>query len=132
MVKIIGAGFGRTGTASLKAALEHLGFGPCYHMLEVIAQPERIHDWERALDGEVSDWDSVLGGFQSTVDWPGCAFWRELLDAYPDAKVVLTVRDPQRWYDSTHETIYQFAQNPPAEAADDFAATLRPTIMRMI
>lgn len=130
MVKIIGAGFGRTGTASLKAALEHLGYGPCYHMFEVIAQPERAQDWELAMDGRVSDWQQVLGGFESTVDWPGCAFYRELMDFYPDAKVLLTVRDPERWYDSTYGTIYQFVQDPPGD--DDFSAKLRPTIERMI
>ncbi|MFC7340493.1 sulfotransferase family protein [Saccharopolyspora griseoalba] len=130
MVKIIGAGFGRTGTASLKAALEHLGYGPCYHMFEVIAQPERARDWWRALDGEVSDWETVLGGYQSTVDWPGCAFWRELVDFYPDAKVLLTVRDPDKWYDSVHSTIYQFVQEEPGD--DAFGRLLRPTIDRMI
>lgn len=130
MVKIIGAGFGRTGTASMKAALEHLGFAPCYHMFEVIAQPERAKDWDRALDGEVDDWETVLGGFESTVDWPGCTFWRELMDFYPDAKVLLTVRDPERWYDSVFNTIYQFVQEPPSD--DDFSTRMRPTIERMI
>ncbi|MEU6130241.1 sulfotransferase family protein [Saccharopolyspora sp. NPDC047091] len=131
MVKIIGAGFGRTGTASMKAALEHLGFGPCYHMFEVIAEPERMQDWVRALDGPV-DWDQVLGGYQSTVDWPGCTFWRELMAAYPDAKVLLTTRDPQRWYDSTYGTIYQFVQDPPGDSDDPFTTKLRPTIERLI
>lgn len=130
MVKIIGAGFGRTGTASMKSALEHLGFAPCYHMFEVIAQPERAKDWDRALDGEVDDWETVLGGFESTVDWPGCTFWRELMHFYPDAKVLLTVRDPERWYDSVFNTIYQFVQEPPAD--DDFSTKMRPTIERMI
>ncbi|MCX2730268.1 sulfotransferase family protein [Saccharopolyspora sp. NFXS83] len=131
MVKIIGAGFGRTGTASIKSALEHLGFGPCYHMFEVIAEPERMQDWARALDGPV-DWDQVLGGYESTVDWPGCTFWRELMAAYPDAKVLLTTRDPERWYDSTYNTIYQFVQDPPGDADDAFTTKLRPTIERMI
>lgn len=131
MVKIIGAGFGRTGTASIKSALEHLGFGPCYHMFEVIAEPERMQDWARALDGPV-DWDQILGGYQSTVDWPGCTFWRELMAAYPDAKVLLTTRDPERWYDSTYNTIYQFVQDPPGDADDAFTTKLRPTIERMI
>lgn len=130
MVKIIGAGFGRTGTASMKAALEHLGFAPCYHMFEVIAQPERAQDWDRALDGAVDDWETVLGGFESTVDWPGCTFWRELMDFYPDAKVLLTVRDPERWYDSVFNTIYQFVKEPPSD--DAFSTQMRPTIERMI
>ncbi|MDA3649420.1 sulfotransferase family protein [Saccharopolyspora indica] len=130
MVQIIGAGFGRTGTASLKAALERLGYGPCYHMFEVIAQPDRVQHWARALDGEISDWEAVLGGFESTVDWPGCTFWRELVDFYPDAKVLLTVRDPEKWYDSVHSTIYRFAQEEP-EDGHSFVK-LRPTIERMI
>ncbi|MFR9729748.1 sulfotransferase family protein [Saccharopolyspora sp. MS10] len=131
MVEIIGAGFGRTGTASIKGALEHLGFGPCYHMFEVIAEPDRMRDWARALDGD-ADWDRVLAGYQSTVDWPGCAFWRELVEAYPEAKVLLTTRDPQRWYDSTYNTIYQFVRDPPGDSTDPFTAKLRPTIERMI
>ncbi|MER7083554.1 hypothetical protein SAMN02982929_00672 [Saccharopolyspora kobensis] len=130
MVQIIGAGFGRTGTASLKAALERLGYGPCYHMFEVIAQPDRVQHWARALDGEISDWETVLGGFNSTVDWPGCTFWRELMDFYPDAKVLLTVRDPEKWYDSVHSTIYQFAQEEP-EDGHSFAK-LRPTVERLV
>ncbi|MER7016196.1 sulfotransferase family protein [Saccharopolyspora sp. NPDC000359] len=130
MVQIIGAGFGRTGTASVKAALERLGFGPCYHMFEVIAQPERVRDWTRALDGEISDWETVLGGFASTVDWPGCTFWCELVEAYPEAKVLLTVRDPQKWYDSVHSTIYQFVQQEPSD--DAFDVQLRPMVERMI
>lgn len=133
MLKVIGAGFGRTGTASMKAALEHLGLGPCYHMFEVIAKPERIELWGRAADGEPVDWDDVLDGFQSTVDWPGCSFWRQLVDAHPDAKVVLTVRDPQRWYDSTYNTIYQFVKDTGSGAdLDDFSRTMRPNIDKLI
>lgn len=130
MLDVIGTGFGRTGTASLKAALEHLGFGPCYHMFEVIAQPERMTHWARALDGGGVDWDEVFGGYRSTVDWPGCAFWRELTETYPDARVILTVRDPQRWYDSTHDTIYQLAK---AESGThDSDDPFLPTVKKMI
>lgn len=129
-MKIIGAGFGRTGTASMKAALEHLGFGPCYHMLEVIAQPERARHWDLALDGAVSDWETVVGGYESTVDWPGCTFYRELMEFYPDAKVLLTVRDSEKWYDSVYQTIYQFAYGQQDDT--DVTDKLRPTIMRMI
>lgn len=135
MLKVIGAGFGRTGTASTKAALEHLGFGPCYHMFEVIAKPERMKSWDRAVEGERMDWDEVLAGFQSTVDWPGCTFWPQLVEAYPDAKVLLTVRDPQRWYDSTYNTIYQFVKDGPDGVSvgdGEFARTMRPTIDKMI
>lgn len=130
---IIGAGFGRTGTASLKAALEHLGFGPTYHMFEVLAKPTRMVNWARALDGEPVDWHDVFAGYSSTVDWPGTAFWRELCDFYPEAKVILTVRDPQRWYESTYNTIYQIAQSEDG-FADELEGDehLMPAIRKMI
>lgn len=130
---VIGAGFGRTGTASLKAALEHLGFGPTYHMFEVLAKPTRMADWARALDGEPVDWQQVFHGYPSTVDWPGVAFWQELCAACPDAKVILTVRDPQRWYDSVYNTIYQLAQSEEGFDNDlEGDSYLLPTIRRMI
>ncbi|GAA2794319.1 hypothetical protein GCM10010470_31520 [Saccharopolyspora taberi] len=105
-------------------------------MFEVIAQPTRIRPWASALDGERVDWDQVFAGFESTVDWPGCAFWQQLMERYPDAKVVLTVRDPLRWYESTYNTIYQFVKNG-SEADERFGAdpdmlALRPTIERMV
>lgn len=103
-MKVIGAGFGRTGTMSLKAALERLGFGPCYHMSEIFEHPEHAARWVAAAKGEVSDWEDVLGGYESTTDWPGCAFWRELMVAYPEAKVLLNVRDPERWYTSVESS----------------------------
>lgn len=106
-MKVIGAGFGRTGTLSMKTALERLGFGPCFHMSEVFTHPERISRIRAAAAGEPVDLDEVFAGYSSTVDWPGCWFWRELADRYPDAKVLLSVRDPQRWYASVRDTIYQ-------------------------
>ncbi|WP_163510830.1 sulfotransferase family protein [Fodinicola acaciae] len=114
MLKVIGAGFGRTGTLSLKTALETLGFGPCYHMVEVIDNLDRIDDWTAAMAGE-PDWDRTFAGYQATVDWPGCTYWRELADRYPRAKVLLSVRDPEKWYDSVANTIYyvsKLAMNP--------------------
>lgn len=107
MLKIIGAGFGRTGTSSTATALELLGFGPCHHMRELFNRPETIQTWQRKADGEPVGWDELLGGYRSTLDWPSAYFWRELVDAYPDAKVLLTVRDPQQWYDSVVNTIYK-------------------------
>lgn len=104
---IIGAGFGRTGTASLKAALEALGFGPCYHMVEVIGRPERVALWDGIARGNVEDWRQVFAGYRATVDWPGCTFYEQLMDVYPDAKVLLTVRDPEQWYESVRATIYR-------------------------
>ncbi|GAB3896551.1 sulfotransferase family protein [Kibdelosporangium lantanae] len=106
MLEVIGAGFGRTGTNSLQLALERLGFGPCYHMLEVIRRQDSYERWDHALAADPVSWDRVLTGFKSTVDWPGCAFWRQLVDAFPTAKVVLTVRDPHDWYASAKRTIF--------------------------
>lgn len=104
-VSVIGAGFGRTGTLSLKAALEQLGFGPCYHMYELLGHLDHAPHWNTALDGEVTALRIPLEGYRATVDWPGCALWSELCDLYPDAKVVLSVRPPERWYASFRETI---------------------------
>ena len=105
-LRVIGAGFGRTGTASLKVALEKLLGAPCYHMIEVFAHMEDARTWDAASRGAPVDWDRLFAGYQATVDWPGCSFYRELLRHYPEAKVILTVRDPERWYDSAKETIY--------------------------
>ena len=118
---VIGVGVGRTGTLSLKAALDRLGFGPCFHMRNVLDYPERLPLWEAAAAGSAVDWDEVFAGYESSVDWPGAAFWRELTAYYSDAKVILTVRDPERWYDSVRETIYQLfgggTESPLAEEA---------------
>src|SRR5215212_9949884 len=108
-VKVIGAGFGRTGTASLQSALQELGFGPCYHMDEVFEHPEHADFWEAAWRGEAMDWEEVLGSYEATVDWPACTFYGELMERYPDAKVLLSVRDPEPWYESTRSTIYELS-----------------------
>ena len=89
-MKVIGAGFGRTGTASLKAALEELGFGPCYHMTEVFANPEHVDFWLAAWRGESVHWEGVLGSYEASVDWPACTFYAELMQRHPDAKVLLS------------------------------------------
>lgn len=100
-MKIIGAGFGRTGTVSLKQAFEHLGY-PCYHMQEVMKAYDRGHveQWEAALRGDDVDWHALFAGYEATVDFPACVFYRELMAAFPDALVVLSVRDPERWWNS--------------------------------
>ena len=105
-MKVIGAGFGRTGTMSLKAALEELGYGPCYHMSEVFEHPKHVEWWEAATRGEAVDWEELFAGYQTSVDRPGAAFYKELMEAYPEAKVLLSVRNPQKWYESTKNTIY--------------------------
>jgi hypothetical protein len=105
-LSVIGTGLGRTGTLSLKVALEQLGLGPCYHMVEVMLDPlARAPGWVRAADGD-PDWESVFAGFAATVDYPGCSFWHELTAEYPAAKVVLTMRDPDAWFESTQATIF--------------------------
>ena len=104
-LKVIGAGLGRTGTLSLKFALEHLGFGPCYHMMEIMAEGEkRMPQWMQVVRG-APDWDAVFEGFASSVDYPACYFWRELAELYPDAKVILSTRDAEGWFDSVNRTI---------------------------
>lgn len=109
-LRIIGAGFGRTGTLSLKVALNQLGFGPCYHMTEVFQHPEHNELWLAAAKGERVNWHDIFDEYQSTVDWPACAFYKELIEAYPDAKVLLSVRDPERWYESVSSTIYRVSR----------------------
>ncbi|MGD9743688.1 MAG: sulfotransferase family protein [Hyphomicrobium sp.] len=102
---VIGAGLGRTGTLSLKQALEQLGFGPCHHMEEVMAHPGQIPAWHAAGRGEAVDWAELLAGYRSTVDWPSAQFWSDLAEKFPAARIVLTVRDTERWYESFSQTI---------------------------
>lgn len=104
-LKVIGSGLGRTGTFSLKLALEQLGFGPCHHMVEVFMHPESVPLWVAAGAGK-GDWPAIFAGYQSMVDYPGCRFWRELMDCYPDAKVLHSTRDPEHWFESTQATIF--------------------------
>jgi len=106
-IKVIGAGMGRTGTLSLKIALEQLGHDKCFHMFELFQKPERIVHFENAAKGEKVDWDGLFEGYQSAVDFPVAEYYKELADQYPDAKVVLTVRDPESWYKSCTDTIFQ-------------------------
>ena len=116
---VIGAVFGRTGTLSLKSALERLGFDPCYHMVEVIERPGHRDKWLRTAHSGNVDW-SVFDGFQSVVDWPAVRYWRDLIEHYPSAKVVLSLRDPESWYKSVTDTIYTRLTTPlSADAPDD-------------
>src|SRR5579863_9071090 len=85
-LKVIGAGFGRTGTLSIKVALEELGFAPCYHMTELFERPQDVELWVAATRGEDVHWHDIFAEYQATVDWPGCTFYEELMNTYPDAK----------------------------------------------
>jgi hypothetical protein len=107
-LQVIGAGFGRTGTSSLKSALEEIGYGPCYHMSTVNSNPEHVFTWQSASRGKSVDWRSLFAGYRSTMDWPGCRYWRELVDQFPEAKVILTIRDFDSWYKSARTTIYNY------------------------
>jgi hypothetical protein len=107
-LRVIGPGLGRTGTYSLKLALERLLGGRCHHMSEVLADRERqLPLWAPVLRGETVDWDKVFAGFVAQVDFPGAAFWRELSVAFPDALVVLSTRPAEDWYRSAASTIFQ-------------------------
>ena len=105
-LKVIGAGLSRTATFSLKFALEHLGFGPCHHFSEIFAEARRrVPLWLDVIGGR-PDWDAVFEGYQSATDAPACNYWRELAEHYRAPKVVLTVRDPDSWFDSASATIF--------------------------
>ncbi|MCW3097333.1 MAG: hypothetical protein JWL77_2951, partial [Chthonomonadaceae bacterium] len=94
-LRVVGAGLGRTGTHSLKLALERLLGAPCHHMVEVFQHPEQVTVWNAAAHGTVPDWKEFLGGYAAAVDWPAAGFYPELMEAFPDALVVLSVRDTQ-------------------------------------
>ena len=104
-LRIIGAGFGRTGTASLKFALEKLLGAPCYHMIDVFQHPEHVALWHQACLGDMPEWSRVFEGYAAAVDFPASVFWPELMKAYPDAVVLLSLRDPEEWWQSASETI---------------------------
>jgi sulfotransferase family protein len=105
-LRVVGAGLGRTGTASLKTALEQLTGGPCYHMFEVFERPESVAIWHAIVRGEPDDWGRLMGGYSATVDWPASAYWSELSAANPDAIVLLSSRSsPEEWWESMEKTI---------------------------
>jgi len=107
-LKVVGAGLGRTGTHSLKLALERLLDGPCYHMIEVFGHPEHVDVWRRAAEGDAIDWSAFPEGYVASVDWPGGSFWREMADANPDAVILLSTRSSSdAWWKSASDTIFQ-------------------------
>ena len=109
-MRVIGAGFPRTATWSQKLALEQLGLGPCYHMSEALEHPDHWPLWVRAAAGEAASWgqdqwEAIFANYASTTDAPACHFYKELMAAYPEAKVLLSVRDEEKWFASTQNTI---------------------------
>jgi len=130
-LKVIGAGLGRTGTMSLKMALERLLGEPCYHMAEVISRPEHVAIWDAALQGQLPDWSRVFDGYGAAVDWPAVTFWEEISAAYPDALILLSTRDPQQWWRSANETIFVITRRvrgPWRQMADQMFARFTPDI----
>ncbi len=124
-LRLVGAGFGRTGTLSLKTALEGLLGAPCYHMVEVFGHPDHAPVWADAVrDGRAGDeLEAVLAGYVATVDWPACAAWRPLADAHPDAVILLSVRDSaDAWWRSASQTIFVGMDDPTAEPVPGWRA----------
>ncbi|MFB3041617.1 MAG: sulfotransferase family protein, partial [Candidatus Poribacteria bacterium] len=107
-LKVIGSGFGRTGTMSMKEALEVLGLGPCHHMIEVMENPEQLAHWKAIAAGEPINWADVFEGYTSQVDWPGAHVWHETSITFPDARVVHTERPEDDWWESFNNTIGKF------------------------
>jgi hypothetical protein len=122
-MRVIGGGLGRTGTTSLKAALDQLLDGPCHHMIEVALHPEQVPVLRSALRGDAVDWPALLDGYEAVVDWPGVAFWRELTEQWPDALVLVSHRDFDAWYESATQTIFRFQDREP-EPEDEFTPFL--------
>lgn len=110
MLNVIGAGFGRTGTDSMREALDILGVGPCHHMYEVNAQEEQKSMWRALVQGARPGWDPLFAGYGCCVDWPSAYYWRELAEFYPQAKVVLTYRTAESWWQSFEQTILRGIQ----------------------
>jgi hypothetical protein len=106
-LKVIGAGFGRTGTLSLKTALEKLGFGKCYHMVEILKKLRHMRHWAEIMQGGKAEWETLFKDYQAALDWPVAAYYKDLMTTYPQAKVILTVRDPHSWHRSIMTTLYQ-------------------------
>ncbi|HEV2365088.1 MAG TPA: sulfotransferase [Caulobacteraceae bacterium] len=127
-LEIVGAGLGRTGTMSLKLALEQLGFGPCYHMIEVFQHAQTaIPLWEEVGDGKPPQWDKIFEGYRATVDWPSATYYKELAAHYPKAKVILSKRDPEAWWRSTQATIFNPARVMSAQMTD-FTRMVQKTV----
>jgi hypothetical protein len=104
-IQIIGAGFPRTGTTTLKQALQILGYNDTYHFKDLIANSEKLRHWQELEDHGKTDFNRLFEGFKATVDFPGYPYYKILMNQYPEAKVILTTRDVDKWYESTSKTI---------------------------
>jgi len=106
-LKIIGAGFPRTGTTTLKQCLEILGYQKCYHMKELLVNPDMLSYWLNIEENGTTDWDTLYDGYEATVDFPGYPYYKEHMEKYPDAKVILTIRPFENWYNSAYSTVWK-------------------------
>jgi hypothetical protein len=133
-IEVIGAGFGRTGTLSLKFALETLGFDKCYHMMEVPLNSAHSTIWSSAAKGEDVDWGGLFAGYKASVDWPSASFWRPMYEKYPLARVILSLRDSSQWYDSVMNTIWQASETGrvAAEEKNDKEALARSEMVYQV
>ncbi|WP_223420773.1 sulfotransferase family protein [Tateyamaria pelophila] len=113
-LKVIGSGFGRTGTKSIKDALEFLGFGPCHHMYEIVENLDQLPSWQALVKGQRRDLENIFEGYTSQVDWPGAHFWQQSMTAFPDAKVLHSVRPPEKWWASFDKTIGKLLDTYPS------------------
>lgn len=120
-LKVIGAGLGRTATSSLKRALEHLLGASCYHMSELMENPDHNEIWHQAAFGHMPDWHQVMAGYVASVDWPAAAFYAELSEAFPEALVILSTRSAESWWDSARQTIYAPRDPEPSIYSDTMA-----------
>src|SRR6476661_1464331 len=130
-IQIIGAGFGRTGTASLKIALEKLGYNKCYHMSELIQNPDQVVYWQTLQAGKEPDWEDLFKGYKATVDFPGCMYYKQMMVKYPDAKVILTLRDADKWWQSAHDTIYRASRDKTMRTFMNIMGIFVPKLRKM-
>lgn len=115
-LSVIGTGLGRTGTESMRFALEELGFDPCHHMRRVYANDMQMRSWaEVAVGGSPPNWEHLFQGFRAAVDWPSVLYWRDLVRAFPNAKVILTYRSPQSWWRSYEKTLLKVVEDLPPD-----------------
>jgi hypothetical protein len=129
-LKVVGAGLGRTGTHSLKLALERLVGEPCYHMIEVFAKPDHVGMWHQAALGNMPDWEELFAGYGAAVDWPAAAFWREQSEAYPDALILLSTRDSAGWWRSCDDTIFEVFRSADAKMPPEWTAMIKELFRR--
>jgi len=129
-LRVVGAGVGRTGTHSLKLALERLLGEPCYHMLEVFEHPDHVPLWHQATLGTMPDWDALFAGYGAAVDWPAAAFWQEQSEAYPDAVILLSTRDADAWWKSCDNTIFQVFRTADDNMPPEWTAMIKEMFRR--